>query len=134
MLGTAEYSPLFGAFGETRDGYVCVFIPSLTRDGAPIDHEYWRTEAIRVMSKLFGGATSVNAFGGWLDDEGDGQVKEEPVSLVVSFTCANQLIKPNMLELKNFLHRMGCETKQGEVGVLVNGLFLRIRSFDHEQK
>ena len=84
MLGAAEYSKLLGALGETRDGYVCVFIPSLTRDGAPIDHEYWRTEAIRVMSKLFGGATSVNAFGGWLDDEGDGQVKEEPVSLVVS--------------------------------------------------
>jgi hypothetical protein len=134
MLGAAQYSKLLGAIDETRNESVCVYIPSRTRNGDLVDHEYWRTEAIRVMSKLFGGATSVDAFGGWLDDEGDGQVKEEPVSLVVSFTCESQLIKPNVLQLRSFLHRMGREAQQGEVGVLVNGSFQRIRSFDHEEK
>jgi len=64
MVEISELGRLLGAYGEPKDQYVCVFVPSLSRDGKPIDHEFWRTETIRVMSRLFGGATSVCAFGG----------------------------------------------------------------------
>ena len=56
----AKYLRWLGVEDESpRDFYVTLFIPSQTRDGEPLDHEYWRDAAVRVMSELFGGATSM---------------------------------------------------------------------------
>ncbi len=68
-MGTTGESPSgidwLGAGGlELKDKHVCVFVPSRTRDGEQLDHEYWRAETIRTLSQLFGGATSVSGFGG----------------------------------------------------------------------
>ena len=82
------------------------------------------------LSRLFGGATSVVGFGGWLDDERGGNVKEEQVSLVMSFTTADELNADNVLELRRFLHRMGREAQQGEVACYSGGRLMRIRSYD----
>lgn len=122
-LGAAELEP--------RRNYVCVFIPSLTRDGRPLDHIYWRNETVRTMSKLFGGATAVAGFGGWLDKEKSGHVKEEEILMVVSFVLPGECNRENILELGKLLHRMGREAEQGEIGVLIDGRFLRIQRFDH---
>lgn len=51
-----------------------LIIPSADRDGQPIDHEYWREEALRLLAELFGGATALpSAQGVWRDDERAGQ-------------------------------------------------------------
>ena len=55
--------------GQQRNFVVTVFIPSQTRDGAPLDHAIWRTEASRVMADLFGGATAIEGDGAWCDAE-----------------------------------------------------------------
>lgn len=117
---------------EPKDRYVCVFVPSRTRDGRRLDHKYWRDEAVRTLSGLFGGATSVEGFGGWLDDEMGGKVKEEPISMAVSFMTSDEWNEENLLSLRRFLHCMGREAEQGEIGILVDGVFLRVRSFDDE--
>ena len=132
MIETAELQRLLGAHGDTKNQYVCIFVPSLTRDGSSIDHEFWRSETVRLLSRLFGGATSVYAFGGWLDEEMGGEVKEEKVSLVVSFFSADELSKNAVLALKRFAHRMGREAQQGEIGILLGNQFLRFRRFDYE--
>jgi hypothetical protein len=132
MIEISELQRLLGAYGDTKDRYVCVFVPSLTRDGSSIDHEFWRSETVRVLSRLFGGATSVHAYGGWLDAEMGDKVKEESVSLVVSFFSSDELSKDAVLELKRFVHRMGREAQQGEIGILLGNRFLRFRRFDYE--
>jgi hypothetical protein len=117
---------------EPKDRHICVFVPSLSRDEQKIDHELWRNETIRLMSKLFGGATTIAGIGGWLDVEQGGKIKQEPISVVVSFITGKELITKNMVEFKDFLYRMGREAKQGEIGYLVDGVFYRIRNFGHE--
>ena len=52
--------------------------------------------------------------------------------MVFSFVTADEWNKENALELRKFLHRMGRETEQGEIGVFLNGTFWRIRRFDSE--
>ena len=115
-----------------KDKFICVFVPSKKRNGEPIDHEKWRDETVFTLSKLFGGATTVPGFGGWLDDEQGMKVKQETISMVVSFMVDEEWNENNILELRKFLHRMGRETDQGEIGILINGVFWRIRRFDHE--
>jgi hypothetical protein len=117
---------------EPKDRYVFVFVPTLTRDGRSLDHKHWRDETVRTMSRLFGGATSVRGFGAWLDEEMGGKVKEEAISMVVSFITSDEWNEDNLPELRKSLHRMGREAEQGEIGILVDGVFLRIRRFDDE--
>lgn len=109
---------------------VTVFIPSQTRDGALLDHAIWRTEASRVMADLFGGATAIEGDGAWCDDERNRVVKVERVSMVVSFMAKSSWNKESVAQLAKFLHRMGREAQQGEVGLIAGGEYFPIREFD----
>jgi len=131
MISDGEFERMLGVFGDAKDQYICIFVPSMTREGKPIDHEFWRNETVRLLSRLFGGATSVNAYGGWLDEEMGGQVKEEDVSLVAAFFSQSDLTDKAFLALRAFLHGMGRDAQQGEIGVRLNKKFIRIREFDH---
>lgn len=122
---------LLGA-AKPKDAWVMVYIPSEDRDEKPIDHEYWRIEAVRLMSKLFGGATSVRGVGGWLDRERGGKVKEEENSMVFSFMDEEDWNEENIPVLKDFLYRMGRETRQGAVGIVVMGEYLEIPGKSYE--
>jgi hypothetical protein len=86
------------------------------------------------MAKLFGGATSVDGFGAWRDDEAAGSVILENVSVVISFMATSQWNREAILELRKHLHRMGRETQQGEVGLIVQGRYFPIREFDNEEE
>jgi hypothetical protein len=126
-----DIGQLLGALaGEPRDVNLTVFVPSETRDGVPIDHEFWRDETLRVMAKLFGGATAVRGTGAWRDDERGAAVQLEYVSVVVSFTSDASWNPDTVKALGAFLHRMGRETSQGQVGVAINGQYLPIQKFD----
>ena len=117
---------------DPKDSYVAIFVPSHTRDSKPIDHEYWRQEAVKTLSELFGGATSVSAFGGWLDVELGGKVKEEEISIVVSYIAESEWSETNALQLREFLYRMGRETQQGAIGLHVLGRYLEIKADKYE--
>lgn len=69
---------------NSKSNYACIFVPSFSRDGRSINHAVWEKRTVKFLSKLFGGATSVKAYGGWYD-EIDDKVKQEKVSMVVSF-------------------------------------------------
>ena len=62
------------------------------------------------------------------------EVKIENISMVVSFITREEWNKENILELRKYLHRMGREAEQGEIGILINGEFWRIRRFDNESE
>lgn len=117
-----------------KETHVALFVPSRTRDGGVVDHELWRKEAVRVMSEIFGGATSVQGYGGWLDVEQGCQVKEENISVVFSFIREDEWNRENVFKLRDFLYRMGRETQQGEIGVYVRGTYLPIKADRYEHK
>jgi len=88
-------------------------------------------EAIRLLSEINGGATAMPPVeGGWLNDEGE-IIWENPV-IVYSFIRTAQFLN-SLRRIREFLHRMGRETKQGEIAFEFDGRFYRIRDFDAGQ-
>src|SRR5947209_14541285 len=106
-----------------------VYIPNKDKNGQEIGNQRkWVLEAIRLLSEVNGGATAMPPVeGGWLNDQGE-IIWENPV-LVYSF-IRPELFVQSLPRLREFLHRMGRETKQGEVAFEFDGRFYRIRNFD----
>jgi hypothetical protein len=128
---TADTDDWLGSLqGERRDFVITLFIPSLTRDGDPIDHNFWRVQALEVMTGLFGGATAVECQGAWRDDEKGGAIKVERNSTVQSYMAKSSWNSTTAAELAKFLHRMGRESNQGEIGLIVDGVYFPIREFN----
>jgi hypothetical protein len=106
-----------------------VYVPNKDRDGKEIGNQRkWVLEAIRLLSEMNGGATAMPPVeGGWLNDQGE-IIWENPV-LVYSFIRPDQFLS-QLPRLREFLHRMGRETNQGEIAFEFDGRFYRIRIFD----
>jgi hypothetical protein len=89
-------------------------------------------EAIHLLSEINGGATAMPPVeGAWRNDEGE-IIWEHPI-VVYSFIQADKFIR-SLPQLREFLHRMGRETDQGEVAVEFDDRFYRIRKFDRPRK
>lgn len=114
---------------------VVLFIPSVERDGVtPIDQDRWVDNALEMFGRVFGGATAYpRAKGIWRDDErGGALVKDNPV-VVHCYMEAEAIQNPhNQEQLGLFCRRMGRETNQGEVGLVVGDEYLAMRNFTEE--
>lgn len=109
-----------------------LFIPSVQRDGVTtIDQDHWVEEALKTLGRVFGGATAFpQAKGIWRDDDRGGRlVRDRPV--VVHCYARPQDIEDtdNLAALGSFCRRMGRETKQGEVGLVIDNEYLAITDF-----
>ncbi len=109
-----------------------VYVPNKDRDGKEIGNQRkWVLEAIRLLSEINGGATAMPPVeGGWLNDQGE-IIWENPV-VVYSFIRPDQFLS-GLPRLREFLHRLGRETNQGEIAFEFDGRFYRIRTFDADQ-
>jgi hypothetical protein len=123
-LGTA-----LGADAGISTQCFTVYVPNKDRDGKEIGNQRkWVLEAIRLLSEMNGGATAMPPVeGGWLTDQGE-IIWENPV-LVYSFIRPDQFLS-SLPRVREFLHRMGRETNQGEIAFEFDGRFYRIRNFD----
>jgi hypothetical protein len=106
-----------------------VYIPNKDcKDNEIGDQRKWVLEAIRLLSEINGGATAMPPVEGtWLDNDGE-IIWEHPV-IVYSFIRPDQFVT-NLPRLREFLHRMGRETRQGEIAFEFDNRFYRIRSFE----
>ena len=104
-----------------------LFIPSVDRFEEPIDQEYWVTETLAVLGRLFGGATAFpQGRGVWRDDERGGQLVLDAPVIVQCYT-AKQVLEENAADLRAFLTRLGTEGRQGAVGLVIDRDYLEIR-------
>lgn len=82
------------------------------------------------MGRLFRGATAFPPGKGvWRDDAQGGSLLLEPVVMVVSYVSTADL-RRGLPELRVFLHRLGRETNQGEVGLVIGGAYYGISTYD----
>lgn len=120
-----------GAIYPVGASQVVLFIPDHSRDRDSIDQQYWVDEALNVMGRLFRGATAFPPGKGvWRDDEAGGKLLKEQTVMVVSYIAPNLLTGATLRSLREFLHRFGRETRQGEVGIVINSKYYGKSRYD----
>jgi hypothetical protein len=109
---------------------IVVFVPSKDRDGQAIDQERWVTEVLNTLGILFRGATAYpRGRGVWRDDQrGGALIAEEPV-IVFSYVAGGDLNQGSLSSLYQTLAKMGRESQQGEVGVVIDGKYYGITDY-----
>lgn len=117
-----------GALGASKAAstLLVLFIPSKDRSDEPIDQALWVGEALRVLGTLFGGATAFpQGKGVWRDDAQGGRLLfDEPV--VIQCYTSEAALDQQAPALRDFLHRMGREARQGAIGLVIDRDYLEI--------
>jgi hypothetical protein len=127
----AEIANILKADKPEGNSQVVLFIPSKDRDGQEIDQEYWVHEGLRVVGQAFRGGTAFPPGRGvWRDDERGGELLFETTVMILSFVNPADLTDAAVLSLKAFLLRLGREGKQGEVGVVIDGVYYGFTRFE----
>ena len=111
---------------------VVLFVPSVERDGvSTIDQPFWVDAALEMLGRVFGGATAFpKAKGIWRDDERGGTlIRDEPVIVHCYTTPVDIEDDRNLAALGEFCRKIGRETRQGEVGLVVGDEYFAIRDF-----
>ena len=130
-----DYQRALGAEGSAGTLLLVMFVPSRTRSGRVIDHDYWVTEALATLGRLFGGATAFpRGRGVWRDDGQGGRLVFEEPTIVHCYADPRAATDDAVSALRVFLHRLGRETDQGEVGLVISGAYIRIRTFESEAR
>lgn len=137
MVGSTNARDLHTALGAGPPAgavQVTLFVPSVDRDGAQLDQEAWVEEALAEFGRLFRGATAFPPGRGvWRDDRRGGHLVFEDTRMVTSYVEAGLLEDASTLkELRRFLHRLGVEARQGEVGIVIDGSYFGITDYDEE--
>jgi hypothetical protein len=117
-----------GAFGASKAAstLLVLFIPSKDRSDQLIDQRYWVDETLNALGTLFGGATAFpQGKGVWRDDAQGGKLLfDEPV--VIQCYTSEPMLENQISPLRDFLHRMGRESRQGAIGLVIDGDYLEI--------
>ncbi len=121
----ADLAGMLGA-SKSASTLLILFIPSKDRSDQAIDQEYWVDEALKVLGTLFGGATAFpQGRGIWRDDAQGGRLLlDEPV--IIQCYTSELLLKERIGPLRDFLHRMGREARQGAIGLVIDRDYLEI--------
>ena len=118
----------FGANAGTSTQCFTIYVPNKDKNGKEMGNQrQWVLDAIDLLTRFNGGATAMPVEGAWRDEHGS-TVWEHP-TIVYSY------IKPeaffaNLPAIREFLHRMGCETNQGEVAFEFDDRFYLISQYD----
>jgi hypothetical protein len=88
--------------------------------------------ALEMFGRVFGGATAFpKAKGIWRDDERGGTlVRDEPIVVHCYTTPVDIEDDRNLAALGDFCRKLGRETRQGEIGLVVGDEYFVIRDFN----
>ncbi len=131
---TDDIHQALGAGQPAGTTQITLFVPSVDRYDQPIDQERFTEDSLRAFGKLFRGATSFPPGRGvWRDDDAEGHLVFDETQMVVSYADPVLLADPNVLsELRSFLHRLGRDAGQGEIGIVIDGQYFGISDYDSE--
>lgn len=118
-----------GASEETSVQQLTLYLPTRDEDGNDIaDQASWIEEATHLLAAIGGGYTALPPYeGGWVNEEGDLIV--EKVFLIYTYVKPDQFLA-ELPRLREFLHRLGRDSNQGEVAFQFDTMFYRITEFD----
>lgn len=122
----ADHAARLGAT-RSRSTLLVLFLPSHARDGQPIAQDDWVRQSLETLGRLFGGATAFpRGQGVWRDDAQGGKLLyDEPV--VIQCYTGEELVNRHTDALREFLLRLGTETRQGAVGFVVDHDYYEFR-------
>lgn len=128
-----DLSEALGAGGGVSVQCLTLYIPDRDEEGNPLNNQRgWVLEAAELLARIGGGVTIMPPVeGGWVNESGK-IVWEHPVLAYTFIRPAS--FRKLLPELREFLHRLGRETRQGEVALEFDGRFYRIRQFDASGK
>ena len=126
-----EIAQVLQAEKPAGSAQVVLFIPALDRDGQAIDQQSWVDEGLRAVGQAFGGGTAFPPGKGvWRDDERGGQLLFEATVMILSFANPADLTETALLNLRGFLWRLGKAGWQGEVGVVIDGVYYGFTKYE----
>lgn len=117
---------------STRRVLIVLWIPSVDRDGNNLpDQAKWTTAALDLFANLYGGATAMPpADGIWRDDDRGGKrIRESPILIHCYVTEEQANERKSQNRLGAFCRKMGKDTRQGEVVLLINGEWHSFKNF-----
>ena len=129
---------LLGAEKEPSIQQLTLYIPNKDKAGEEIKGLHtWIKEARKVLTIIGGGSTTMPpADGTWLKKSVDSikDLKSEDIvwektTMIYTYVYPDRL-KKNLKLLREFLHRFGYRTNQGEVSIEFAGRFYKIRKYD----
>jgi hypothetical protein len=109
---------------------VTLFIPSVNRRAESIDQSWWRDQALSTLGRLFRGATAFPPGRGVWHDEATGGLVYDDTIMVTSYIPAESLTDANLASLRAFLHQLGRDTNQGEIGLVIDSRYYGITTYD----
>lgn len=105
------------------------YIPSKDADGNDFDRTPWIDEALELLSAIGGGATVLPpAEGAWFNPE-TGLFVKETVVLTYTYVDPDRFVAA-LGQIRRFAHRLGRETRQGEVIIEFANRLYKIRQYD----
>jgi hypothetical protein len=118
-----------GANAGTAVQCFTVYIPNKDKFGKEIGNQRkWVLEALDLLTRLNGGATGMPPVEGTWRDEHGNAIWDHPI-VVYSF-IKPEIFFPALPIVREFLHRMGRETNQGEVAFEFGPEFFLISAYD----
>jgi len=108
---------------------IVLFIPGVDRNSRPIDQSRWERNCLKLLGKLFGGATAFpRAQGVWRDDERAGALVWDRPVIVHCYAAEKDLARrASRVAIGDFCQVMGRETNQGEVGLIIDNVYHAIK-------
>ena len=129
-----DVADLLGAHQGVSHQVLTLYIPDKDRHGNEIGTQRkWVLEAAHLLAFMGGGVTIMPPTeGGWFDEPNQVIIWERPV-IVYTYIKPDKFVE-HLSQLREFLHRMGHETNQGEIAVEFDGQFYRITQYDAPQE
>lgn len=120
---------ILGSQSDFSTQRLTLYVPNKDRNSRKLkDHEHWVKEARALLTAIGGGATAYPpADGTWASETG--KIIWEQTRIIYCFIVPERF-QEKATDLREFLHRFGRETNQGEVVVEFDGRFYRVVDFE----